>query len=139
MLRVRATALLFVLAFHMGCTLGPHYSVETDYPGSAVGKIEVRKDFGAAPAVVNRDGTAATIPVLVGPVVVPVTSAPFLRTPSGIRYEIRVKDGTLLLVDAKDEFDVGACVRVSGYADGPSRTHWSLGRAKLERSGECAN
>ena len=119
-----------------GCTSAPQYSVETNYPGSAVGKVEARWNSGSRPKVVNRDGSPATIPVPVGPLVVPITSGLF-RTPPSTRYEIRTADGTLLLVDANEEFDVGACVRVSGYADGPSRTQWSLGRSKLESSNNC--
>ena len=129
-------SLVMLLAIS-GCTLGPHYSLETDYPGTAVGVIELRRDERSRPAVLNRDGTAANIPVVVGPVVVPVSSAGLFRTPSAIRYEIRASDGTVLLVDVRDQFQVGDCVRVSGYADGPSRTHWSLGRAKLESSKDC--
>jgi hypothetical protein len=60
-----------------------------------------------------------------------------VRSKARIDYELRANDGTLLIVQSTSEFAIGACVMLSGYADGPSRTHFSFGRAQLKSSDRC--
>src|SRR5688572_6375233 len=108
-----ATALL------SGC-IGPHWSRETEWPGSGLGVIELRRDH------------SGTEPHAIGNVIVPLRIEP-----RSFHYEIRSPDGTLHIVRSDTPFKVGACVKFSGHADGPSRTHWSYGRVTLELSTAC--
>lgn len=119
------------------CTASPPYSLVTDYPGTGLGKIEVRTESASGPAVVGPDGKPPDINVPVGKVFVSLPGVAVLKIPRHFHYQIRAKDGTLHIAATESEFEVGSCVSFSGYADGPSRTHWSRGRVKVERSNEC--
>ena len=59
------------------------------------------------------------------------------RSKARIDYELRANDDTVLIVPTTSEFTVGACIVLSGYADGPSRAHFSFVRAQLEPSDRC--
>src|SRR5438067_959127 len=83
---------------------------ETPYPGSGLGKIE--RGARSKPSLL-------------------------LLYEGSFHYQIRAKDGTLHILANKVEFQIGDCVAFSGYADGPSRTHWSSGRTTLVRSTDC--
>lgn len=126
-----ALGVAFVLS---ACTSVP-YAHDTAYPGSAFGKIEIRSQYGGTDPSVNP----ATVPVLVpaGKTLVlidlPVTPVAPIRH----HYQIRSPDGTLHIVSTELDFPVGSCVAWSGYADGPSRTHWSMGRVEVMRSDKC--
>jgi hypothetical protein len=93
---------------------------ETDYPEKVVARVA------------KRTGGEQHSPI---PIV--TESGEVIRSMARIDYELRTNDGLLLIVQATSEFPVGACVMLSGYADGPSRTHFSFGKAQLEPSNEC--
>jgi len=112
------------------------YPLQTDYSGGAVGKIQSRTERGGGPTAFGPDGKPYVAPVPVGGVVIPVESGGLPGSRSYI-YEIRAADGTLHIVGSRATFEIGSCVAFSGYADGPSRTHWSVGRVTLERSTNC--
>jgi hypothetical protein len=124
----------------LGCTVAPHWSNETDYPGSAIAKVVRRNDVPSTPLVepsekplsINIVNTRhGPLPVVTG------DGSGLVRSTARFDYELRTNDGTLLIVQSESAFEVGACLAVTGYADGPSRTHYSLGRARLERSDRC--
>ena len=131
-------AFLSVLSL-AACTLGPHYPRETDYPGAAAGIVEVRTESVPGPAVYGPDGrpAVAEVPVKGYPLPLRIETGALIRTPHYFHYQVRAKDGTLHILASDLPFEVGSCVAFSGYADGPSRTHWSLGRVTLERSTDC--
>lgn len=123
-----------VLAVMFGATAGcaPWHQRQTDYPGEGTGIVESRTGPGGD--VSARSSTL--IPV--GNIFVPVPEREIvIPTPGKFRYQIRARDGTLHLVANDAAFDVGACVAFSGYADGPSRTHWSFGRTVMVKSDAC--
>lgn len=128
-----AIVLLVILPVS-GCVAPMPYSYETKYAGNGVGKIEKRVEFPSAPIAYRQDGSPATVPVLIGKQFV---EFPGPRYPGRIRYEIRGNDGTLHILSSDFPVEVGACVAFAGFADGPSRTHWSFGRVRLERSKNC--
>lgn len=129
---------LLIVAICTGCTFGPPYSLETDWPGSGFGRIETRAVAESAPAVYGPDGKPARIPLLIGGVFVPVDSGVLYRTARRVSYQVRADDGTLHIVSSDVDIEQGACISWIGYADGPSRTHWSMGRVQVERSDKCA-
>lgn len=112
---VGATSLLLV-----ACSTPRHGSSQTDYPTTIVARVA------------NRTTGLQHSPI---PVVKP--DGELVRSKARIDYELRANDGTILIVQTTSEFPVGACVILSGYADGPSRTHFSFGRAQLEPSDRC--
>jgi len=123
-------AMVSVLSLVVGaCTVAPHWSKETSWPGSGVGRIENRGDSPSGPVGGPQKGlplvTVFGEPVVRAPYVTP------FRTPHTFHYQVRSPDGTLHVIASEAEFEVGTCIAFSGYADGPSRTHWSLGRATL--------
>jgi hypothetical protein len=122
-----------------GCTVGPYYPMKTDYPGGGLGRIEDRAVVGSAPSFYGPDGKPARIPVLVGANPTTIDSGVLYRTAGRVVYQIRDADGALHVVSTERDFEVGSCVRWAGYADGPSRTHWSMGRVQVEKSDECIN
>lgn len=101
------------------CSLQSQRSTETEYPATVVARVAKRTGVQHSP-----------IPIATG-------SGELVRSKARVDYELLANDGTLLIVQATSEFPVGACVTLSGYADGPSRTHFSLGRAQLEPSDQC--
>ena len=112
---VGAASLLLV-----ACSTPRHWSAQTGYPATIVAWVANRTtglQHSPIPAV-KADGE-------------------LVRSKTRIDYELRANDGTVLIVQTTSEFPVGACVMVSGYADGPSRTHFSFGRAQLEPSDRC--
>lgn len=140
MVRRPSRSVFAVLAMGMaGCTVGPYYPLQTDYPGTGVGRIEDRSVVESAPAFYGPDGEPARIPVQVGATPTTIDSRFLYRTPGRVVYQIRTGDGTLHVVSTDRDFAVGACVHWTGYADGPSRTHWSAGRVQVEKSDECAD
>lgn len=113
-------ATLLVVSF----SLPPALLSQTGYPATAVGRIAKR--------TVQGSGDTRTSPI---PAV--TKTGEIVRTTARIGYELRADDGTVLIVQTTSDFPVGACVAVSGYADGPSRTHFSFGRATLAASDQC--
>lgn len=114
------------------------YPVQTDYPGSGLGTIQARTERGGGPTAFGPDGKPVVyrIPVIGKNTGFQVeTSGPPGST--SFVYEIRGVDGTVHIVGSKSPFAIGSCVAFSGYADGPSRTHWSVGRVTLEPSNNC--
>ena len=132
-MRVEIVCVALTLSLLASCTVAPHWSRETDWPGRGVGKVESRGESLPGPA----GGPQPDIYVPVGRVLVPVPYVSPFRTSHTFHYQIRSSDGTLHIVASETDFEVGACVEFSGFADGPSRTHWSLGRATLKRSNDC--
>ena len=120
MARVANTGLIgaaFLLL--VACSVQSHRSTDTGYPATVVARV------------VKRTGVQHS------PIPIVTESGEVVRGKTRIDYELRANDGTLLVVQATSEFPVGACVMLSGYADGPSRTHFSFGRAHLEPSDRC--
>jgi hypothetical protein len=103
----------------VACSVPSDRFTETAYPASLVARV------------VKRTGVQHS------PIPIVTESGEVIRSKARIDYELRTNDGTLLIVQATSEFSVGTCVALSGYADGPSRTHFSFGRAQLEPSDEC--
>jgi hypothetical protein len=104
----------------VACSVPSYRLTETEYPVSVVARVAQR----------SGDWQHSPIPIV-------TRSGEVIRTRARIDYELRTDDGTILIVQATSEFPVGACVALSGYADGPSRTHFSVGRAQLEPSDRC--
>src|SRR5215510_12874994 len=119
------------------CSAQPRLPAETDYPATVVGRIVKRTVAGSAPIVDPKENPTATTHTPHSPIPVVTSSGEVIRAGPRIAYELRAKDGTLLIAQAASDFPVGACVALSGYADGPSRTHFSFGRARLEPSDQC--
>lgn len=117
-----------ILVVSHGCSLYPFYPRQTPYPGSGLGIVEAIRESKPAPTVTYRGAP------LWGP---PPFGLPAVESPHHFHYQIRDKDGTLHIVGSEVRVKVGSCVAFSGYADGPSRTHWSLSRVMLERSLNC--
>jgi len=134
-LALRQTAACFAWLFLAGCS-GVYYSPITNYPGSVLGVVERKTVVGGGPIAYGRDGRPLSVPVPVGGAVIFV---PQLPSPRSFLYEVRDTEGTLHIVTYESEFDVGNCVTLTGYAEGPSRTHWSKERIKVSRSEECRN
>ena len=113
----------------------PWHKRETDYPGGGIGIIETRasSDGGGFAEYVQN---VTIVPVGKAVVLLPPREIA-TPTPGKFHYQIRAKDGTLHLLANDAAFDIGTCVTFSGYADGPSRTHWSFGRTTLVRSADC--
>jgi hypothetical protein len=107
-----------------GFLLAPALLSQTGYPATAVARVTKRATEG------SRDTHHSPIPAI-------TQTGEVLRSRARIDYELRANDGSVLIVQTASDFPVGACVTVSGYADGPSRTHFSFGRAKLEPSDQC--
>jgi hypothetical protein len=112
------------------CAAPVPYSTETAWPGSGTGKVEARTESESGPQVVDRDGNQATLPLRFLGINrdVPLGG----RIPRHFHYQVRALDGTMHLIQSEGEFAVGSCVAFSGYADGPSRTHWSRGRVQVK-------
>jgi len=110
---------------------------ETEYPATVVGRVAKRTVAGSVPIVDPKENPTATTYTPHSPIPMVTSSGEVIRARPRIAYELRANDGTLLIVQAASDFPVGACVVLSGYADGPSRTHFSFGRARLEPSDEC--
>jgi hypothetical protein len=111
-----------------GCVTKMPYSYVTDYAGNGIGRIEKRVDVPSASAV--------TVPVRVGVTVFEIPGP--VRYPGRIQYQIRSSDGTLHVLSSDIPFEIGSCVAFAGFADGPSRTHWSFGRVtSIELSKNC--
>ena len=104
-----------------GCVVKMPYKYETDYPGNGVGRIEKRVDVPSSPI--------GNVTVPVGKLFVKLPAPQ--RYPGRIQYQIRGNDGTLHILSSDVPFEVGSCVAFAGFADGPSRTHWSFGRVTL--------
>ena len=102
------------------CSVPPRWSTQTDYPVTVAARVAKRTGF-----------------LQHSPIPIMTASGELIRSKPRIDYELRANDGTVLIVQTTSEFPVGACVELSGYADGPSRTHFSFGRAKLEPSDRC--
>jgi hypothetical protein len=100
-----------------------------------MGKVETRTESASGPQVVDRDGNQAVLPLrfLGMKREVPIGG----NIPRHYHYEVRASDGTLHLIQSEGDFAVGSCVSFSGYADGPSRTHWSRGRVTLKAAASC--
>jgi hypothetical protein len=115
--RVITGAALLLL---VGCSVPSYRSTETEYPAKLVARVTKRTGVQHSP-----------IPI--------VTESGEVIRSRGVRidYELLANDGTLLIVQATSDFPIGACVMLSGYADGPSRTHFSFGRAELKASDRC--
>jgi hypothetical protein len=103
----------------VACSVQPHSSRETEYPATVVARVAKRTIVQHSPIPIVKE------------------SGEVVRSSARVDYELRASDGTILVVQATSEFPVGACVRLFGYADGPSRTHFSFGRAELEPSDRC--
>jgi hypothetical protein len=121
-LRIVSTVLSGAAFLLLACSVpSSRRTTETEYPAKLVARVA------------KRTGGEQHSPI---PIV--TESGEVIRSRAvRIDYELRANDGTLLIVQATSEFPVGACVMLSGYADGPSRTHFSFGRAQLEPSDEC--
>ena len=110
--------LCVVLVGTAGC-IGGVYSRETPYPGSA--KRVIISGNAAGGGFVSPEGPNRP------------------PNPQGAyhmrRYifEVKASDGTTHIVGTQTAFSVGDCISFEGYADGPSRTHWSTGRVTVER------
>jgi len=118
------------------CSAQHRLPAETEYPATVVGRVAKRTVAGSSPIAEKENPTAITqTPHSSIPIV--TSSGEVIRVRPRIAYELRANDGTLLIVQATSDFPVGACVALSGYADGPSRTHFSFGRAALEPSDQC--
>src|SRR6267143_3584786 len=120
-----------------GCG-GPYYSRETNYRGGATGVVEKRTAVGGPSTSSSDSDRRSEVPVPTGKTVifVPAPSGP-LFSPRYFTYEIRSKDGTVHIAQYDTEFEVGSCIEFSGFADGPSRTHWSRNRISMQRSDKC--
>ena len=112
---VGAASLLLV-----ACSTPRHWSTQTDYPATIVARVAKR-----------------TTGLQHSPIPIVKADGELVRSKARIDYELRANHGTVLIVQTTSEFPVGACVMLSGYADGPSRTHFSFGRAQLEPSDRC--
>jgi hypothetical protein len=127
-----------LLALLGACTVRPYWPTETDYPANAIARVVKRNGIASAPIVdpstplsISIVGTKhGAIPFVTG-------DGGLVRTTPYTHYELLTNDGEILLVQSESEFALGTCVALSGYADGPSRTHYSLGRARLESSDGC--
>ncbi len=116
---------VLLAAMQAGCTAtNPALPPVTQYPGTAMGTVVARLFSPRTSAV---DAPGAGIFDLLLP-----------HWPAQFHYRIRDSAGVEHIVGAKEDFPFGACVRVEGYADGPSRTHWSYGRVTLTPSEECS-
>jgi hypothetical protein len=123
------------VAVMCGCVNNPPYSRETAFPGSGLGKVERRTEHGGADPTAKPQ--TVTVPVLMGKTYVPITVGVTPASPRRFLYEIRASDGVLHIVSDGLDFPLGACLAWSGYADGPSRTHWSMGRVQVAPSDKC--
>ena len=121
------------------CVVGPHYSLETNYPGTGVGIVEARSESPSTPVADlvepkpdfgEKYSAPAALGVFIGRQIGP-------RTPRTFHYQVRSSDGTLHIIGSEAEHEIGSCVAFSGFADGPSRTHWSSRRVTLEKSTNC--
>lgn len=106
------------------CLLPATLFPETGFPATVVARVAKRTVEGSA------DTRHSPIPVV-------TETGEVARSSARIDYELRANDSTVLIVRTTSDFPVGACVTLSGYADGPSRTHFSFGKAKLEPSDQC--
>lgn len=102
------------------CSVPPNWSTQTDYPATVVARVAKRTGF-----------------LQHSPIPIVTASGELVRSKARIDYELRADDGTILIAQTTSDFPVGACVMLSGHADGPSRTHFSFGRAQLEPSDRC--
>ncbi len=123
----------------VGCTVGPHYPTETAYPGSGFGKVLVVSFIESAPAFYGQDGKPFVIQIPIEGQTFQMDTALLHRTPNRVDYHIQGSDGTLHIMSSTVAFPKGACIAWTGYADGPSRTHWSFGRVRMEKSDKCTN
>jgi hypothetical protein len=130
---------VLVLAASLAACGGPysHFGRETSWPGSAVGRVVASTFSPSAPAVVGPDGKPVEVPIFLKGRPVPIRVAAGGSTPEHYHYQVQANDGTLLILQSDARLPVGACIAISGYADGPSMTHWSFGRAKVEQSADC--
>lgn len=130
---------ILVLAAALTACGGPYsrFGRETSWPGSAVGRVVASTFSPSGPAVVGPDGKPAVIPIFLKGSSVPIQVPAGGSTPEHYHYQVRANDGTLLVLQSDVALPVGACIAISGYADGPSMTHWSFGRAKVEQSAGC--
>jgi hypothetical protein len=121
---------LAVSSLLIACTVGPFYSTTTSYPGEGAGIIEKSSVVASAP--LTEDTRIVAVPVGKGFVPIPVSGS-VVRHTGRVVYEIRSADGTLHILSTPELFERGTCVAWKGFADGPSRTHWSMGRVQVER------
>ena len=129
LLRFSAALLPVVLA---GCVLP--YSRETPYPGSGLGKIVSRAEYGGITVSEIENGLFMPKGKSMS-----FSNAPKIEgAPARYVYEVQSADGTLHIVSTRETFPVGSCVSWTGFADGPSRTHWSMGRVEVRRSDMCS-
>lgn len=129
----RRCAAASLLLFVAGCILP--YSRETPYPGSGLGKVVSRAQYGGI--TVSGIEEALFMPTNKS---MPFRDPPKIEgSPTRFRYEVQSADGTLHIVSTDDSFPVGSCVSWAGFADGPSRTHWSMGRVEVQRSDMCSS
>ena len=119
------------------CAAQPRLPAETEYPATVVGRVAQRTVAGSVPIVDPKENPTATTYTPHSPIPMVTSSGEVIRARPRIAYELRANDGALLIVQATSDFPVGACVVLSGYADGPSRTHFSFGQARLEPSDQC--
>lgn len=134
-----STISLLSIVFWLSACAG-HLSSTTDYPGGAAGKIQSRTARGGGPIFESDGRPPLTIQVPVkgaATVPVPIPQGTYSFEGRSFNYEILDARGTLHIVQHDTLFEVGDCVEFSGYADGPSRTHWSRPRVTMERSAKC--
>lgn len=127
-----------LLASLVGCTVRPYWSTETSYPANEIARV-VKRNGVASAAIVDPSTPLAITIVGTKHGAIPVVTGDggIVRTTPYIHYELRTNSGEILLVQSESVFELGTCLALSGYADGPSRTHYSLGRARLELGDGC--
>src|SRR5688572_20593081 len=97
-------AAYFAAAFCLsGCPMPLHYSTETAWPGSAVGKVEARTESPSGPAILGPDGKPLVAPVFIkgAPVPLQLPVGETVRTPRHFHYQIRDRDGTLHILQSE--------------------------------------
>lgn len=114
-----------------GCVLP--YSGETPYPGSGLGKIVSRAEHSG----ITVNGIEDALFMMKDKSTRFAHPLEIEGSPTRFVYEVESTDGTLHIVSAHELFPVGSCVSWAGFADGPSRTHWSMGRVEVKPSDMC--
>ncbi|MCE2999643.1 MAG: hypothetical protein ACK59Y_10560 [Betaproteobacteria bacterium] len=130
-------AFLFV-ALLAGCG-GPYsrFGRGTDWPGTAVGRVVASTFSPSGPVVIGPDGKPIYIVIPIQGTGLAIQGRLGGDTPEHYHYQIQKNDGTLLVLQSEARIPTGACIVISGYADGPSMTHWSFGRTKVGPSDGC--
>lgn len=118
---------------------GPYsrFGRETEWPGTAVGRVVASTFSPSGPAVVGPDGKPIYVVIPIKGTGLAIQGPVGGETPEHFHYQVRANDGTLLVLQSDARIPVGACIVISGHADGPSMTHWSFGRTKVEPSWGC--